>query len=36
MSDTSKGKEINSIAFICPRALGESAHFPVCTDLLSI
>lgn len=29
-----QGKEINSIAFICPGALGKSTHFPVCTNLL--
>lgn len=23
------GKELNSIAFICPEALGKPAHFPV-------
>lgn len=28
-----KGKDINSIAFLCPGALGESARFPVCTNL---
>lgn len=29
-----KGEEINSIAFICPGTPGESARFPVGTDLL--